>query len=286
MKIIKHDDVNDFLSDTEELLLKKESFHNLILGLAYNIREKKVEPSVPLYYSIEMDGKIIGGVLRSHHDKPLIITEIPFECVDLLIKDLTVNNIELEGVVAEEKTATYFKDHWINLKNLDHRINLHLGAYECFNVIFPKVMTGELIEATQDHLTILRQFVIGFFQDCFPHQPIINENIEKMLKQFIENKSLFLLRNSKNEMISMAANTRSTINGGTISLVYTPPEFRGLGYGSCVVSLLSDKLLKSGKKFSCLFTDLTNPTSNSIYQKIGYVKVGQNIHFDFIKPQI
>jgi len=286
MKIIKYDNVSDFLSNNEELLVKKESFHNLILGLAYNIRDKKVEPTAPLYYSIQMNGEIIGGALRSHHDKPLIITEIPFDLVDLLIKNLTDNKIEIAGVVAEEKTAIYFKDHWINLKNLDYKINLHLGVYECSNVIFPKTITGDLIEGTQDHLVIIKKFIIGFFQECFPHQPIINDDIEKMMNLFLKNKSLFLLKNINNEIISMAANTRSTLNGGTISLVYTPPEFRGLGYASCVVALLSEKILKSGKKFSCLFTDLTNPTSNSIYQKIGYIKIGQNIHFDFIKHKV
>lgn len=283
MKIIKHSNVEDFLSHNEEFLLKKESFHNLILGLAYNIKNKKIEPTSPLYYSITMNEKIIGGALRSHDDRPFIVTEVPFKAVDLLIQDLTTNNIDVEAVVGEEKTATYFKDRWIHLKDLDYKINLHLGVYECFDVIFPKTITGNLIEATQDHHIILKKFIIGFRQDCFPDQSIFDENIEKMIKQFLENKSVFLLRNSNNEIISMAANTRSTINGGTISLVYTPPEYRGRGYGSCVVSLLSEKILQSGKHFTCLFTDLTNPTSNSIYQKIGYVKIGQNIHFDFIK---
>jgi predicted GNAT family acetyltransferase len=37
--------------------------------------------------------------------------------------------------------------------------------------------------------------------------------------------------------------------------------------------------LKSGKKFCNLFTDLLNPTSNSIYQKIGYRKIGESKHF-------
>jgi predicted GNAT family acetyltransferase len=32
-------------------------------------------------------------------------------------------------------------------------------------------------------------------------------------------------------------------------------------------------LLDQGKQFTSLFTDLSNPTSNSIYQKIGYQPV-------------
>lgn len=56
----------------------------------------------------------------------------------------------------------------------------------------------------------------------------------------------------------------------TVSLVYTPPELRGHGYASRCVAALSQLLLESGWEYSSLFTDLSNPISNSIYQKIGY----------------
>ncbi|MDD4972890.1 MAG: GNAT family N-acetyltransferase [Bacteriovorax sp.] len=58
------------------------------------------------------------------------------------------------------------------------------------------------------------------------------------------------------------------------------------GYAISMVALLSDKIMSDGKKFASLFTDLTNPTSHSIYQKIGFVKIGQNIHFDFVGRKI
>jgi len=50
------------------------------------------------------------------------------------------------------------------------------------------------------------------------------------------------------------------------------------------VSALSQKLLDSGYERCSLFTDLANPTSNSIYQKIGYRPVGD---FDgyFFRPK-
>jgi hypothetical protein len=38
-------------------------------------------------------------------------------------------------------------------------------------------------------------------------------------------------------------------------------------------------MLEVGKKFCNLFTDLLNPTSNSIYQKIGFRKIGESKHF-------
>ena len=60
-----------------------------------------------------------------------------------------------------------------------------------------------------------------------------------------------------------------------IGLLLLDQQFHGQGLGKKAYELI--------EKFASLFTDLSNPTSNSIYQKIDYTKIGQNIHFDFSK---
>ena len=72
------------------------------------------------------------------------------------------------------------------------------------------------------------------------------------------------------EPVSMAIKTRPIAHSITVSGVYTPPEYRRQGYATALVARLSQHLLDSGYKFINLFTDLGNPTSNSIYRKIGY----------------
>ena len=44
-------------------------------------------------------------------------------------------------------------------------------------------------------------------------------------------------------------------------------------------------ILDEGKEFCTLYTDLSNPTSNSIYRNIGYVAVAdvEDIEFDYIQ---
>jgi GNAT superfamily N-acetyltransferase len=56
--------------------------------------------------------------------------------------------------------------------------------------------------------------------------------------------------------------------------VYTPPELRRQGFATAYVARLSKELLDEGFAFCVLFTDLANPTSNSIYARIGYQAVG------------
>jgi predicted GNAT family acetyltransferase len=74
----------------------------------------------------------------------------------------------------------------------------------------------------------------------------------------------------------------SPASGGVtrISGVWTPPALRGRGYASGVVAALSRARLDAGE--SCmLYTDLANPTSNAIYQAMGYRRVGDSISITF-----
>ena len=60
-------------------------------------------------------------------------------------------------------------------------------------------------------------------------------------------------------------------NGGVsrVQLVFTPPELRGHGFASACVAVVTARELAAGRT-PMLYTDLTNPTSNAIYQRIGY----------------
>jgi uncharacterized protein len=65
-----------------------------------------------------------------------------------------------------------------------------------------------------------------------------------------------------------------------ISGVYTPQECRRLGYAEACVHALSKRLRESG--YRCLlYTDLGNPTSNSIYRRIGYRAAGECLRYRF-----
>jgi predicted GNAT family acetyltransferase len=62
--------------------------------------------------------------------------------------------------------------------------------------------------------------------------------------------------------------------------VYTPPEKRKHGYAAACVHALSKRLRESGHR-CILYTDLGNPTSNSIYRRIGYKAVAESLRYRF-----
>ena len=66
-----------------------------------------------------------------------------------------------------------------------------------------------------------------------------------------------------------------------VSAVYTPPELRGRGYASACVAGASARALAAGADTCVLYTDRSNPTSNRIYQRIGYRPVDDSQEYRF-----
>jgi predicted GNAT family acetyltransferase len=80
--------------------------------------------------------------------------------------------------------------------------------------------------------------------------------------------------------VSVAVAQGRTGRGVRIGYVYTPPERRGRGYASALVASLSARMLADGCDFCVLYTDLSNPTSNRIYRRVGYRLLGEVRDYD------
>ena len=68
-----------------------------------------------------------------------------------------------------------------------------------------------------------------------------------------------------------------------IGPVYTPPDRRGRGYGSALVGAVSAAVRARGTR-CILYTDLGNPTANSVYRRLGYRAVAEALRYRFDRP--
>jgi predicted GNAT family acetyltransferase len=283
--LVEHKSIDEFLLQNKDFLMQKESFYNLPIGLALGIQNGSVQPASPLYFSLIENNQTVGCALRSHEDRPVILTEMPLPAIDLLIAAFIGNKIKLSAVMGHMNSVLAFQSKWC-LKSsetpLNSTLQMHLGVYECKKILIPALKNEKLIIADISHKKILDEFIRGFLIECFPEKPVTDTDVENLMNRQLKESSLYLLVNNENEIVSMAANTRGGFNSGTISLVYTPNRYRRKGYAGMTVALLSEKILASGKTNVNLFTDLKNPTSNSVYQKIGFNKIGEQLHYNFI----
>lgn len=102
-----------------------------------------------------------------------------------------------------------------------------------------------------------------------------------MAELYVGKGYIYLWQDGRGDFVSMAANHRESRNAGTIGWVFTPKDKRGQGYGSMVTHGVTREIFKKGKILANLYTDMNNPTSNSIYQKIGYRYIGESAHISF-----
>lgn len=81
---------------------------------------------------------------------------------------------------------------------------------------------------------------------------------------------------------AMASLSRHVAGVCRVSGVYTPPELRQRGYGGAITSAVSQQALDAGAAEVVLYTDLANPTSNALYQRLGYRPVGDRIELGLL----
>jgi GNAT superfamily N-acetyltransferase len=86
--------------------------------------------------------------------------------------------------------------------------------------------------------------------------------------------------------VSIAAVTRQVVKMVRVGPVYTPPELRGRGYASAVTAEVSRRAREAGAEEVLLYTDLANPTANSIYQRIGYRAVEDRVVLAFFRTLV
>jgi hypothetical protein len=109
----------------------------------------------------------------------------------------------------------------------------------------------------------------------------IPENAETYLTR-IAQKKIYVLE-EHGTPVSMAGAAREMQSVCGVDHVYTPPYFRKKGYAASCVAQLSQMILNRGFSKCVLYTDLAaNPTSNNIYQKIGYRPICDSVMLKFI----
>ncbi len=85
------------------------------------------------------------------------------------------------------------------------------------------------------------------------------------------------------EPVSMVGHIAAIAGVGRVGPVYTPPEHRSRGYASALTTHVTKKLVDHGFD-ACLYTDLSNPTSNKVYAAIGYRPVADLLRYELSTP--
>jgi predicted GNAT family acetyltransferase len=221
---------------------------------------------------VEDNGQIIAVALMSP-DRPLLISHAPAQAIPAIVTHVLSWN--LKSVNAPVAVAREFCQQWKKLTGQSFTLRWGLASHQLDRVISPPPVPGELQLATIEHRDLVIQWITDYSAEI--DDPCSDP--AQLCQTLLSAGQLFLWHN--HHPVSMAGWAGPTPNGIRINSVYTPREFRGRGYASACVAALSQRLLDSGRKFCFLNTDLANPISNRIYERIGYCRVGEAENYSF-----
>jgi GNAT superfamily N-acetyltransferase len=276
----EYQDADSFLDRTRAALERHESANGLMLGLGIRlVHEPYAYGSQPYFATVQSAARLQVAALMTPPHRLQVYAQRDREWagVGLVADALLRGGWPVPGVMTGEAVAEAFAAIWRSKTGADYRIDMRQRIYELRHVVHPRYPAGEFRTAGIEHVALVRQWACGFYEDCFGEGN--HEQIMRSAEEKIKDGTLYLWVDGVPR--SMAARIRPTPHGEAVGFVYTPPSQRRKGYASAVVARLSQQILDDGKQFCTLYTNLANPTSNHIYQQIGYTAIADVVDIDF-----
>jgi predicted GNAT family acetyltransferase len=219
------------------------------------------------------DVAIVGVAMRTHPFK-MTLSPMPHDAARSLGHDVGRFDDGLTGITGPADVLQALVSGYVESKSpgssralVEERRDL---LYELEELVTPDV-DGFGRPARAEEIDALSAMLLAFMIDV-GIRTLSSTEARDHVKKAVTAGTLFCWE-LDGGVVAMAGHagvvTTEEIMIGRVGPVYTPPEYRGHGFGSAVTAHVSQHLVGKGARVM-LFTDAANPTSNSIYQKIGY----------------
>jgi hypothetical protein len=234
-------------------------------------------PNLPYLAIAEIKGQIVAVAIRTPPHKLVLSKTLEPAALELIANDLYNHQETVPGVSALVAEAQTFVKAWQTLAGQSHQLTMQMRIHQLTEVQPVATAKGFLRLATQDDRPLLLEWFQDFVDEAIPS---FREDAERLVEGSLKTQSVYLWEDGV--PVSLACGSKSLPSAARIGFVYTPPEYRRKGYATACVAALSQQLLERGCHRCFLFTDLANPTSNYIYQTIGYRPICDWHDYSFI----
>jgi len=257
-----------FLKIAKPWLEQNEAQNNSILGTAENFVSQPLDQRPEGHFWVVKKDKLIVGAAFWTPPYKLSLTLMEAEPLLALSRKIKKTFPDIPGAYGPQEIMPSFIRAW-NAPGLQAVLEMSVRLYRVERVQPVPPAPGGMREAGSQDTVLLTQWCRQFRQEIKAPEKI---DEKALVEGYLHEKRLFVWETG-GETRAMAGYAGATTNGARINMVYTPSGLRKRGFASNLVAVLSQRLLGTGKKFCVLYADLLNPTSNSIYQKMGYLPV-------------
>ncbi len=279
-----------FLSDPADFrkqtgrLLADEARNNLMLGILSTIVERP-EAFEAWRAMVVSDGEdvVAGALITTPPDNLIVAALEPGPALAALADGVLGAGMSIPRAIGVRPIVDRFVDEWQQRTGRAAQLGMAQGVYALQEVLPVRAVPGGMRHAGADDLDLVLAWSIAFAQEAVPGDPRDDARLERVLRRRLEGQkgTGVWLWDVEGTAVAMSAHSGPTGSGIRINAVYTPPENRRNGYATALVAAQSQALLDSGYRACFLFTDLGNPTSNRIYETIGYRRVAEAALYEF-----
>ncbi|MFI7501383.1 GNAT family N-acetyltransferase [Streptomyces sp. NPDC049687] len=274
-------DLDAFLDRAGDFLASRPAPHTVLLTVTDGLRRRGMHvygEEAPLLGTLETDGEVAAVLLRT---PPYWINLTPLteEQADALAARLAAAGHRLPGVSAETDTASAFSRAWQRHTGARPDLRRRQRLYRLGELTIPEPVPhgAPRIATPADRDQVARWFE-EFNEDVGEH----NAPDGGTWADFrIAHGGATLWETPDGTPVSLAAVTPEVAGQVRVTTVYTPAHLRGRGYAGAVTAEVSRAARDSGAAEVLLFTDLANPTSNGLYQRVGYRQVADFTVYGF-----
>jgi GNAT superfamily N-acetyltransferase len=271
-KVLLSEDPAFVLRSADEFLSAEPVLHNLILSILLS----RVAQGDPGRYWIAFHGeKTVGVVVQSPLEYPATLTPMEPRAVAAMVDAIAEAGVTLPGVNGDAATAASFAGQWSERCKSAATPFQGTRLYELLELGEAPRTEGQLRQADASDRNLMILWTRAFQDEVVESANDTELRVDRGLAA-----GHLWLWDQNGETTSMAVSREPALGVVRLSGVYTPPEKRNHGYAAACVHALSKHLRGCG--FRCiLYTDLGNPTSNSIYRRIGYRAVAEALRYRF-----
>ena len=224
-------------------------------------------------------GEIAAAMLQTPPYPVLLTSATPAGAATGLAVALADRGRHLGGVNAAPRDAHGFAAGWTASTGATARELRRTRLFRLGELIPPSpAPAGQARIAGSADLPGVQDWVAAFareVQDRPGSAAVIAERVQQ---------GWMLLWETDGRPVALAGLTGTVAGVNRVGPVYTPPELRRQGYAGAATVAVSRLALDHGADEVVLFTDLANPTSNALYQRLGYRPVEDRLILEFTAP--
>jgi predicted GNAT family acetyltransferase len=268
MRVSLHPGARPFLAAAEGFVRDDPFSTNVIAVIAGAISAgTRRENDTHLWATVEDgDGRVVGAAMQTS-PYALFVSRMPAEAAATLAGALVDAGRDLPGVNGAAGSTAAFAQAWSARTGQTSRLVTAMRMYHLGELVRPANVPGSPLAATPDDIDLIASWLAAFHDEAMRQSPV--EDWRAFADRRITAGQVHLWHDDS-APVALAAVSAPAAGVARVGPVYTPPARRRRGYGAAVTAEATAAAVSGGAHHVALYTDLANPTSNSIYQAIGY----------------